>query len=262
MNKLILIITIAIVFSCSDNNSDKVGVIDNGENSHHVVFPDSLRSLVVHKRQDSSYWDTEMLKADLSHKNERPTGPFMFGAFPVPNYDLIGKRTFSGLGNFGYSGAGKYYKTIKDKTILYNSFFVKKNNLNQERLQKIKDEIFFQILVLTDTIDSVNFSHVGSEIISRNHPDYLGQGFYRTKATRIDYVAFTTLEQESYAIVNTRLFNLDYGKTILIAPQKDGSLRSKQIESPQLSSEEINQFTEKLLEEDETVEFFTKPGNI
>ncbi|SDF00518.1 hypothetical protein SAMN05421636_109198 [Pricia antarctica] len=262
MKKLILIITIAIAFSCSDSNPDKVGVIDKGENSHHVIFPDSLRSLVVKKRQDSSYWDTEMLKTDLSYKNERPTGPFMFGAFPVPNYDLIGKGTFSGLGNFGYSGAGKYYKTIKDKIILYNSFFVKKNNLNQKRLQNRKDEIFFQILVLTDTIDSVDFSHVGSEIISRNHPDYVGQGFYKTKNSTIDYVAFTTPENESYAIVSTRLFNLDFGKTILIAPQKNGSLRSMQIELPQLSSEEINRFTDKLLEEDRIVEFFTKPGNI
>ncbi len=262
MNKLILIITIATVFSCSDSNSDKIRVINEGDNSLLVVFPDSLRSLVVQKRQDSSYWNAEMLEADLSYKNERPTGPFVFGAFPVPNYDLIGKGTFSGLGNFGYSGAGKYYKTIKTKIILYNSFFVKKNRLNQKRLQKRKDEIFFQILVLTDTIDSVDFSHVGSEIISRNHPDYVGQGFYRTKSATIDYVAFTTPENESYAIVNTRLFNLNFGKTILIAPQKNGSLRSLQIESPQLSSEEVNQFTDKLLEEGIVVDFFTKPGNI
>lgn len=262
MNKLILILSIATALSCTDNKNEKNDVEKNTNNSGGVVFSDSLRTLIVAKRQDSSFWDTEMLKSDLSSKNNRSTGPFTFGAFPVPRYDLIGKGTFAGLGNFGYNGAGTYYKNIKDKTILYNSFFVKKNKLNENRLKKIGNEIFFQILVLTDTIDSVNFSHVGSEIISRNHPDYVGQGFYKTKNSKIEYVAFTTPEDESYAIVNTRLFNLNFGKTILVAPQKDGSLRSMQIESPQLSSEEINRYTDKLLQEEGIVEFFTKPGNI
>ncbi len=261
MNKLLMILSIITVSSCIDVSTEKTDVEKNA-NNFDIVFSNSLRALAVEKRQDSSSWDTEMFKADLSVTNNRSTGPFTFGVFPVPRYDIIGKGTFAGLGNFGYNGSGTYFKTINDKTILYNSFFVKKNRLNENRLQKRSDEIFFQILVLTDTIDSVNFSHVGSEIISRNHPDYVGQGFYKTKNNKIDYVAFTTPEHESYAIVNTRLFNLSSGKTVLIAPQKDGSLRSMQIESPQLSSEEINQFTDKLLKEERVMKFFTKPDNI
>lgn len=262
MNRLFFMLAISTVFSCADKTTIPNQVEQKDNEFEGIAFSDSLRALVVEKRQDSTSWDADILRTDLSNPNDRPTGPFTFGVFPVPRYDLIGEGTFTGLGNFGYTGSGKYFKTIKDKTILYNSFFVKKNKLNENRLRKKKDEIFFQIIVLTDTIDSVNFSHLGSQIISKNHPDYLGQGFYKTKNNKIDYVAFTTPEYESYAIVNTRLFNLNRGKTILIAPQKDGSLRSMQNESPILSSEEIDQFTDQLLKEERIVKFFTKPENI
>lgn len=262
MNKILFFLAMIIVFSCKDITNEQIDFDKSTANFDDLVLSDSLRALVVEKRQDSSFWDKGLFKKDLTSTKGKSSRPFKFGAFPVPRYDLIGKGTFAGLGSFGYTGSGKYFKTIKDKTILYNSFFVKKNKLNESRLGNKSDEIFFQIIILTDTIDSANFSHLGSETISRNHPDYLGQGFYKTKNNKIDYVAFTTPENESYAIVNTRLFNLNRGKIILIAPQKDGSLRSMQIESSILSSEEINQFTDNLLKEEGIVKFFTQADNI
>ncbi len=106
------------------------------------------------------------------------------------------------------------------------SFFVGKNALNKDRLKGLKDEVFFQIFVLTDMMDNENDKLTTNIVISRNHPDYLGQGFVKTKNNRIDYVAFTIAENESYAIINTRIFDLRFGKTILIAPQQDKTLIS------------------------------------
>ena len=37
-----------------------------------------------------------------------------------------------------------------------DSFFVEKNELNKNRLNDKKDDVFFQIIVLTDTIDKKN----------------------------------------------------------------------------------------------------------
>lgn len=59
-----------------------------------------------------------------------------------------------------------------------------------------------------------------------------------------------------------RLFDLNYGRVILIAPQKDGSLRSMQLMLPIISSNEVKSHVENLLEEKEIIDFFTKKGNI
>ncbi len=143
-----------------------------------------------------------------------------------------------------------------------DSFIVEKNELNKNRLNDKKDDVFFQIIVLTDTTDNENYALHQSAVLSRNHPDYLGQGFIKTQSNRIDYLAFQTAENDAFAIVNTRLYNLNFGKTILIAPQKDKTLRSLQIKSPQMTSLSLKKSTEDLLNQKEIIDFFQKEGNI
>ncbi|MNY10518.1 hypothetical protein D3C86_1435030 [compost metagenome] len=75
-------------------------------------------------------------------------------------------------------------------------------------------------------------------------------------------MAFLTASRNSYAIINMRLFDLTLGKTILIAPQKDGSFRSMQIDSPKLSSETSGPYLRKLVKRKEVVAFFTQKGTI
>ena len=151
---------------------------------------------------------------------------------------------------------------LHNKTLLMNSFFVAENELNRNRLQGKKDEVFFQIIVLTDTIDKENYALDQRVVVSRNHPDYLGQGFVATKELKIDYLAFQTAENTAYAIVNTRLFDLKHGKTIIIAPQKDNSLRSLQVRSPQLTSESVTGYTRELLKQKEIIDFLEQQANI
>lgn len=60
-----------------------------------------------------------------------------------------------------------------------------------------------------------------------------------------------------------RIFDLRVGRIILIAPQKDGTFRSLQLESPVMSSYEADEYIPMLLKENnEVIEFFTQPGNI
>ncbi len=153
-----------------------------------------------------------MFEEDMEWVEDIPSGPFNEGVFPEPKYDLHGN--FTGVGN--KSGIYK----IGDKTILMNSFFSNKNEINGKYLDTFSDEIFFHLMVLTDTVDTVNYSHSSSIILSRNHPDYLGQGAFKTKTNQIDYTAFITAERDMFAIVNTRLFNLNFGQTILEAISK------------------------------------------
>lgn len=212
-------------------------------------------------RQDPSKWDMDLFTGDLEGTNDDRL-PIRYGVFPVPRYDLIGKGSFRGVASFAYTGAGKYVLRVGEKTILYNAFAVGTSDVNREFVGDVFDDVFFQILVLTDFIDTDNYTHFGGLVSSRNHPHYVGEGFFKTKNNTIDYIAFINADHEAHAIVNMRYFDLALGKTILIAPQKDGSLRSMQIKSPPMSTEEIEAYTDQLVQRADVIEFFTDDGNI
>lgn len=247
--KIFFLFTSMLICSCSTKTSTNKPVDDNNWSTSNRI--DHLKNI-----QDSTTWDNEMLESDKQIIELGNYGPFASGAFPVPEYDILGKGSFKGLGN----KSGEF--EVQNKKLLMNSFFIKENELNKTRIQGKPDEVFFQIIVLTDTVDDINYNLNRSQIISRNHPDYLGQGFIATKNNRIDYLAFLTAENEAFAIVNTRLFNLNYGKTILIAPQKDKTLRSLQIQTPQVSFDSITDLTHKLLKDPKVVDFFVSDSGI
>ncbi len=219
---------------------------------------EKLEKQHLQNRQDSTTWDWDLLNADLQLNKERVSKPIAYGAFPVPKYDLLGNESFKGVGTGGnFSGID-----LNGKKILYSYFLVNKNAINKDFIGDKHNEVFFTIVVLTDFIDTVNFTHGGVHIISRNNPDYIGQGFFKTKKDHVDYTAFLTAHRDEFAIVNMRLFNLKEGRTILIAPQKDGSLRSMQITRPVFSDKEIKDHVDKILKQDDVKKFFTNKRNI
>lgn len=206
--------------------------------------------------QDSTLWDTSIVINDLKGVNPQSKDFMTYGVFPIPNYDLIGVGSFKGLGF--YQG----HTMIQHKHLLFNSFYIKRNTLNAKRLGTRKDEVFFLIIVLTDTVDTVTYSHTSTHIVSRNHPDYIGEGSFFEKKTKINYLAFTTAERNNYAIVNMRLFNLGLGKAVLIAPQTDGSFRSLQFSIPDINSTDIDRTVNDLIKNKSINRFFTRQGNI
>lgn len=212
----------------------------------------------LQNRQDSSTWDTELLRRDIESNKERAAKPMRYGAFPVPKYDLLGAESFKGVGNGGnFTGID-----INGRKVLYSYFLVNKNAFTQKFIGDKPNEVFFTIVTLTDFIDTVNYTHAGVQVISRNNPDYIGQGFFKTKNDEIDYTAFLTASRDEYAIVNMRLFNLKNGRLVLIAPQKDGSLRSMQLKMPVLSDKELPDYINKTLQQDDVKKFFSNSGTI
>ena len=244
--KNIVVILCLIIVGCS--NVDKTSKVESDIDK--TGWNNQKREQYLNNRNDSTTWDNEMLNNDKQLIGVGELGPFELGVFPVPKYELLGNDSFKGLGN-----TNEDFK-VGNKIVVMNSFFVAKNEVNKERLGDKDNEVFFQLLALTDTLDTENFNLNKSIAISRNHPDYVAQGFIKTKSNTVDYFAFDTAEGESYAIINTRLFNLNFGKTILIAPQKDGTFRSLQVKSPVLTSETIIEYTESVLQEDKVLKLF------
>lgn len=216
-------------------------------------------------RDNPKTWDKNLKNDDFnankyfdSIKIEKQ--PFRYGIFPVPNYDLIGKNSFRGLG----SGANFSYK-IANKNLV-NAFLISaKNDFSKNILKEKADEVFFNIIVLSDFYTDTNIiaENFQNNVVSRNHPDYIGQGMMKTKNDKIEFIAFLTADRRQYAIVNMRLFDLELGRTILIAPQKDGSLRSMQIKSGEIiESTRLNRYNIELLNNKKVVEFFNNPNTI
>lgn len=226
--------------------------------SDTVKWSKGLEEKHLKNRQDSSTWDTELLRRDIESNKERAARPMRYGAFPVPKYELLGKESFKGVGNGGnFSGID-----INGKKIIYSYFLVNRNAFTQKFIGNKSNEVFVTIVTLTDLIDTINYSHAGVQVISRNNPDYIGQGFFKTKNDEIDYVAFLTANRNEYAIINMRLFDLKNGRIILVAPQKDGSLRSMQINPPILDDKELVNYIDKLLKQEAVRQFFVDTNNI
>jgi hypothetical protein len=122
--------------------------------------------------------------------------------------------------------------------------------------------VYFTIAVLTDKADTVNYTHTLNNVVSRNHPDYIGQGYVKYANLKVDYTAFLTAGRNSYAIVNMRLFDLKNGALILIAPHKDNSLRSLQIVAPDLSTDDVDSYIDSLFKQQKAINFFTEEGTI
>ncbi|OWK46951.1 hypothetical protein [Fimbriiglobus ruber] len=210
----------------------------------------------VKRREDPTAWDKEMLEQDkvLSKVLSKGPGsrPFAFGTFPVPQYDLVGKGSCGGNGNLFAE------HPWRDHYVLSNTFFVGRSPVNEKFVGDRKDEVFFHILVLADK--KLDGSNVASNISSRNHPHYIGQGQFKTSRSEVYYVAFQTADRNAYAVVNMRLFDLRAGRVVIITPQKDGTLRSMQVEAPTLSSAEVKDFDAKLLKEPGVIKFLDSTG--
>ncbi len=256
MTKKLILIYLVFFFIISCKKSVNEKSISESITNKTDFWTDENAIVHYQNRNDSLKWDKEMFLNDLKHVENEFKNPITSGVFPEPAYNLIGEDSFKGVGTFGNT------LEFNNKNILYRSFYVKKSNLNKGRLLDKKNEVFFNIVVLTDTIDLKNYNLSSSLILSRNHPNYISQGMFKTKQSKVDYLAFTTIDNNSYAIVNMRLFDLKFGKTILIAPQVDKSFRSLQAEMPMIEFEELESYMDDLMKEKNVIDFFVKKGNI
>ena len=220
-----------------------------------LIWSEELRINQLNQRTDSSTWDIPRMIQD----HQEGTGPFgnpgriKFGAFPVPHYHLLGEGSFKGLTNLTTAFQPVQ---VKDKQVVYTSFFVNDSPFYPSKNKK--DKAFFTIVTVTDTIDLQQYTTHRLQVVSRNHPDYIGQGFIKTKQSAVDFIAFITPEGNNYAIINMRLFDLNHGNIIVIAPHKDGSFRSMQLKEKEFSFDTIQEFMQSdLLKRSQIIEFLT-----
>ncbi|MEM7037389.1 MAG: hypothetical protein AAF570_10445 [Bacteroidota bacterium] len=205
--------------------------------------------------QDTGRWSQPKLRADTKyfasdHDYDRTHLPMEILPFPVIEYD------------FGATGTGTFF-IDKPFRLTAAYFLIGKHDYNATEFQSGETHFSFcNLLVLTDTLDKENYDLAETYVTSRNHPDYVGQGRIRLKHQNIDFVAFHRHDHSAYLIVGTRLFDLRQGQTILIAPQKDRSVRFLQLRTPRLTSTQLESYFQNLPAHEIVQDFFAAPGNI
>ena len=222
---------------------------------------EEIRIKQIENIKNPELWDMERMKGDIKDINERQ--PIRDGAFPVPHYNSLFGFDYRGGGvvsNHFARSLPDYKITVEDKEIVFASFHMGNSELYKEEQ---RNKAFCTVITVIDTVDTNNFALGSSYFLSRNHPDYGGEGSFITKDNKVEFVAFTTPDKGSFAIVNMRLFHLEYGNIILITPQKDGSFRSLQIQGSVPPSEAIFEYIKtNILQREEVIKFFTAEGVI
>jgi len=186
-------------------------------------------------KSDSSSWDMTMLLEDIEGEksDQWPTKPALSNyPSPVPEY------------HWGYVVLGNQELLIEDKVIEGKFIGYAKDEYRNHLLRDSADYYinYFNIFILTDLKEDESGSNSS---VSRNYPHYLSTGKQKTSLGSIDWVQMNLADGQNFAIINQRYYNLKYGKTILIVPLDDGSIRISQIDEEIGSMTMENIFSEK-----------------
>lgn len=254
MIRCFISIVLLIALGCTDRQSIKQIEAPPKSEDLRTTWSYEYAKKYNQSQFDEALWDIEMLKSELDYVDDDPwptQAPITKIPFPVAHY---------GPGYQGYAAKGLSVE-IDNKTIKGGSFAVS-TNINSIEPKHNPDKsniIFFNILVLTDQPDSEN---VSLNVSSRNYPHHTCQGRMTTSIGNVDWFAMHLASGVKFATVNTKYFNLEFGQTILVAPQSDGSLRFKQVRLPTLATDEIDEQIIQLSQQDTIMEFFKNPSNI
>ena len=199
----------------------------------------------------SDTWDTETLEMEVGYIDALTSldFPLFNSPFPTPEYESPG------------NGNSPIETEIGGKKIIGHTVIIGKGEHSEYLFKNLNDEYitYFTILTISDGMETEN----PVSATSRNHPHYLSQGSLNTSSkSRVDWIATQFADKNAYGIVNTRIFDLRVGRLILVAPQKDGSIRFYQTEAPTMNSDEREKFIENLKTEPKAIEFFSDENNI
>lgn len=214
------------------------------------------------RANDSTSWDKELFKLDLEYAEDLATYPLGLNGqpSPVPAYD------------WGYVSSRPLELEVTGKRITGHSLAYA---YDEYRIRPAGDTAAYygtacNLLFLTDAGEEDPGNNM---IVSRNAPHYLATGRMATSIGAVEWVQMQLADGSNFVIIAQRYFDLRQGRTILVAPQKDGSLRFLQLAvSPEgmrtlkdgkaANKEALRTYYASLLEDERVVPFFMATGNL
>lgn len=263
----IFLITILLLTNACTVKSQRIG--DN--KTDKTSWSEADEQWYAHRNDKSEDWNMGMFEQDVNSLAivDSIGWPTKVAISPYPSPVAPYRKTVS---TAGYALLGPARLNIEGRVIHGFHIGYSKDEYRAHLFTNEEDYYFdhFNIYILSNLVESESRA---AAVISRNYPHFLSTGKQKTKQGSIDWVQMTLAGGDSFAIISQRYFNLKYGRTILVAPQKDGSLRFMQIEdSPgsyaSVSNDpnaalRIGQFKavqQRLEGSSKVVEFFTNEG--
>jgi len=207
MTKKLLLITSVILFLSCQEREKSCSVNQTGEVAKWDVEKLKNRAL---QHLDTTKWDIKLFNQDIETYNKYSeifqSYPLNKSPFPVAEYDYaVSSIPFSiEMDSIVFKGVriGEY-ESIESDTII--------------------DKL--TLLVLTNDKDAEETTLVDS----RNYPYLTAQGIFKVRNNEFDWVFSASPDGFSTLLINMKLFDLRFGETIIIYPQKDKSFFYKQI---------------------------------
>lgn len=221
------------------------------------AWTDADARAYAHRNDDPMKWDTMMLREDLESHLEQPYWPTKPAISeipsPVADYD------------WGYCALRMLETNIGQKTVKGVNMAYARDSFRLQDFESADSfyETYCTLIFLTDWIESSNSAN---HIVSRNYPHYLTTGKKRTSTGDIDWLQMNLADGQNFVVISQRYFDLRFGRTILIAQQKDGSLRFKQVDkTPGEVDREgkikgLDGYLKALAQDAATKTFFNNPG--
>lgn len=189
---------------------------------------------------DSSKWDKELFAQDIETYNQYAeifqSYPLNKSPFPVAEYDYAVSSV-----PFVIEHDGHIFKGVRIGEY--------KNPKSEEVVDKLT------LLVLTNDKDAEESTLVDS----RNHPYLTAQGYFEVSNNKYDWVFAASPDGFSTLVLNMKLFDLRFGETVIIYPQKDRSFLYHQIDDSPNNYDGFEAF-EKSLILNESIESQLKSG--
>ena len=177
---------------------------------------------------DSTQWDMELYHQDLENyqkfKEIFQSFPLNKSPFPVAEYDYAVASTpfMIELDTLIFKGVslGEYENPESEKIIYKLSLLVLTNDKNTQENTLVE---------------------------SRNYPYLTAQGTFEVEKNSLDWVFTASPDEYSTLLVNMKLFDLRFGETIIIYPQKDESFLYDQVKDSPNNYENIEDFKKAVL---------------
>ena len=192
-------------------------------NSNAQTVLDTLKAKAKNN-QNPEKWNNELFENDKKWLKESKSKPLKSLAFPIEKYDYyvfntpfnfeIGNENFSGI-TFGENIGGKENKFIF-KPELTLIFYTRDKEIQ-----------------------------INGDVSSRNYPYLTIQGQVEI-INQFDFVGIKSPENSGYLLVNLKSFDLRFGETIIIFPNKDNSFYYLQLEEKPSLDESTETFIEKI----------------
>ena len=208
--KKIVIIFILILTSKNDNFCQ--------------TFTDSLR-IKAENNQNPDKWNKELFSEDIEWLRNSSAKPLKSLPFPVEKYETY---VFSKLFNF--------------KIDNFNFAGISVGENIGAKIGKMQFRHDLCLIFFTDdtvsTLDKVDVS-------SRNSPNITFQGTFKL-IQQFDFVGMKSPDEKGLLMVSMKAFDLQFGQTVIIFPNENGSFYYVQIKEKPILDEDYNNFIERL----------------